>query len=167
MALDSQSLREAASAIAVVLSLEFVGWEIRQNTAAQRAQTQQGLVDSYQQRANLDEEWEQWIADSDHVLPAMLRLGEVPFDSLSVEDQERLRITVRGAMYRLDGLYYRYELGLMDEAYYSTVFQRMLAIWVPRWREFGILEDGLLEVRPSFRSEIARYRDAPLVILDR
>ena len=34
------------SAVAVVLSLLFVGFEIRQNTAAQRAESRQGLADA-------------------------------------------------------------------------------------------------------------------------
>lgn len=37
---------QSLSAVAVVLSLMFVGLEIRRNTAAQRAETRQGLADA-------------------------------------------------------------------------------------------------------------------------
>ena len=46
MARDSGGLRQLLSAAAVVLSLIFVGLEIRQNTAAQRAQTRQALAEA-------------------------------------------------------------------------------------------------------------------------
>ena len=40
------AIRQVLSAVAVVISLVFVGMELRQNTAAQRAQTRQELANS-------------------------------------------------------------------------------------------------------------------------
>jgi hypothetical protein len=45
MAGDRRVFAQAVSAVAVVLSLVFVGLEIRQATAAQRSQTRQALAD--------------------------------------------------------------------------------------------------------------------------
>lgn len=55
--------------LGVIAGIVFVGLELRQTNQAP-------LGSAYQERANVDEEWQKWAADSEFVLPAQARWQE-------------------------------------------------------------------------------------------
>ncbi|MBI4502850.1 MAG: hypothetical protein HY700_17020 [Gemmatimonadetes bacterium] len=144
-----------AANVAVVASIVFLALQLRQTTTALRAST-------YLETSRAAEDWQKYLADSDHLAPAITRYLSSPFESLSSEDRWRLQTIGLAAMYRMDALYFQYESGLLDDEYVSTGFKRLMEIWVPRWKDMGVLESGLQELRPSFRAMVAPYRDLPL-----
>ena len=140
----------------VLLGIIFLALEVRQTRDAVMGAT-------YLARASAQEEWGKWTADSDHVIPVILRYAESEFSELSAEDQARLYSTVEAAFHRMDGIYYQYELGLLTDEYYETTFSRLMSVWVPRWKDTGFLERGWVIPRPSFRAEVEKYLNDPLL----
>ncbi len=143
----------------VLVGIVFLALEVRQTRDAVMGAT-------YLARASAQEEWGKWMADSDHVVQATLRYAEGEFSALSAEDQARLLSTVEAAFHRMDGIYYQYELGLLTDEYYETTFSRLMSVWVPRWKDTGFLDRGWIVPRPSFRAEIEKYSEDPLLLED-
>ena len=140
----------------VLVGIVFLALEVRQTRDAVMGAT-------YLARASAQEEWGKWIADSDHIVQATLRYAEGEFSALSAEDQARLRSAVEAAFHRMDGIFYQYELGLLTDEYYETTFSRLMSVWVPRWKDTGFLDRGWIVPRPSFRAEIEKYLEDPLL----
>jgi hypothetical protein len=146
-----------ATNLAVVASIVFLAVEVRQTGDAVRGAT-------YQQRAMQDEEWGKFLAESDHLRPAITRYQLLAsFDSLAPEERERLRDLGLAAAKRLDGVYYQQDLGLLDPEYFKGAFVRQVSIWAPRWVEWGMLDYVLLEVRPSFATYIGGFVDREVI----
>ena len=142
--------------IGVLIGIIFLAFEVRQTKDAVMGAT-------YLTRANAQEEWLMYIADSDHLAPVIQRYSEADYSTLSVDDRTRLRTAVEAPLHRLDGIYYQYQLGLVTEEYYSSTFSQMMSIWVPRWKDTGILDSGWVTLRPSFRKEVEKYLDDELL----
>jgi len=90
--------------------------------------------------------------------------GDKSFSELSRDHQSRLLAAVEAAFHKMDGIFYQYELGLLPEDYYRTTFRNLMRIWVPRWRDSGLLDRGWIVPRPSFQAEINEFLDDPLLV---
>ena len=99
-------LFEMAGAVAVLLGLIFVGLELRQNTAAVRAQTRQQLTD----------------ASSEFLLAlATTDLGELwgrfmEGDALTDREMNRVGPALVAAVRNLENVYLQYREGVIDES---------------------------------------------------
>ncbi|MFV1985682.1 MAG: hypothetical protein ACC682_00260 [Gemmatimonadota bacterium] len=139
-----RGVRDLVGFIGVVLSMLFVGLEVRQNTTAVRSATQQAIAD---QANTLD-----LLVASD---PAMARLMGRLFEEQitfadAADDPELLQLAffVRAALRRVENIYLQVENGVLDEAafdrigygFYRTPFAR--SVWVDMKNSFD----------PSFRA---------------
>ena len=146
--------------LGVIIGIIFLGIEIRQtnNTVAGTA---------YQARALAIMQQQEMLAESTYLAPALLKMNEQGLESLDQRERLRLNLSSAGDFHRVDGIYYKYERGLLDEEYYRTVFDAEMRLWVPRWRDYGIIdsyrERGL--IRPSFDREIEKYLGGTFVPL--
>lgn len=153
----SQTLAVLAN-MGVIAGIILLVFELRQTNDAIRGATYQAHSDSV-------ENWDKFLADSEFLPDTILRYRESEFEGLSREDQFRLYELALASFNRLDGLFYQYERGLLDEDYYRGMFSAELEINVPRWRDSGLLESQFYKsaVRPTFREEIEKFLDSALV----
>jgi hypothetical protein len=159
--LDLGQTFTALANIGVIASIIFLAIELRQTNRSIQGAT-------YQSRANVLTTRSDMLAESEYLTPIITKVQLEGLEALSVEEKNRLDNTTNGAFYRVDGMYYQYELGLLDRQYYSTIFDAEMRLWVPRWRDQGVLEQLRRRgyVRPSFDAEIKKYElilaDTPL-----
>lgn len=103
------------SALGVVLSLVFVGFELRQNTAAVRASAIQEL--SAQSVGYLTE----WATDE--TLPGLLTrtaAGAVP-DDFTAEENQRLTLIYLAALRAYEARFIQVELGVLDDGMFEAM----------------------------------------------
>lgn len=144
-----------AANLGVLAGLFLIALELNQTRLAM-------VGAAYQTRASIGMEWNKWLSESDYLVPIIEKLSESGWDSLSFQEQYRVRNSGLAAMYRLDGYYYQYELGLLDQEYYEGQFTAEMRTWVPRWREWGLLDSYTGQVRSSFAEQIQRFMDVDL-----
>jgi hypothetical protein len=149
-----------AANVGVIGGLLLVALQLRQTTTAILGAT-------YQAGAESSAEWNKWVVEQVDLIPAAMRFRDSGRrDGLSAADQFRLEIMMMAAFRRLDGMFYQHELGLLGDDYYETLFKADMETWVPRWRDWGLLNEGSQSyvaraMRPSFRAEVQKYMDAP------
>jgi hypothetical protein len=130
---------QALSAAAVVLSLVFVGMELRQNTLAQRAQTRQEL-------ANSSRELMLTIAANPTLARAYAAMygamGGFPDSTLSAVDSLQGRYAMFANLRNLENVWLQSQAGVVDEEVlgtYAFVNPRLYgsesfrALWLPVW----------------------------------
>ena len=136
--MSGKAIRETLGFLAVVMSLVFVGLEIRQNTAAQRAETRQALSDAsreitYARATNRDlaRAWTIWRPDTD----AGGQLGE-----LTLIDTLQARAAMFGLLRHEENVFLQYQEGVVDQsvldtysftvpAYQSAAFRYFWGVW--------------------------------------
>ncbi len=105
---------EIASAIAVVASLVFVGFEVRQSAEETSLNTNAIQVSAYQDLIagilNINE-----LIATDEELAEIDLKADTDFESLSPIEERRYRAFWRLAIRLGDLAYYQYETGLLDE----------------------------------------------------
>ena len=101
-------LKEPAAAIGVILSLVFVGLEIRQNTRVARGEARNAL-------AELNQEWVMLQAQ-DSTFSALWTKRWVEPDSLSESERTRAGWMMIMHLRRLENVYFQYTEGLVDES---------------------------------------------------
>ena len=118
--MNRRSIPEVIAAIGVIVSLIFIGVEIRQNTAAARGATFQAISDGAAQSA-FD------VASSDHLprLFAQIRASDPPLSEFSAEDQERLRFIYLFTVRRLENVWVQVNEGVVDEAAFERFQPRV------------------------------------------
>ena len=103
---QAKRIAEIAAAVGVILSLVFVGVEIRQNTAAVRAQTRQQLTDSSSEfllslaTTDLGELWGRFIRG----------------DSLTFGERYRIGAGLIAAVRNIENVYLQTQEGVIDES---------------------------------------------------
>lgn len=145
---DRTSLRftiEMAGLVAVVVSLGFVGLEIRQNTTAVKSATTQAVSDQAMALTLA-------IATDEH-LPRLVEMmvNGTPRSDFDVEDGRRLQLAVIAGLRRQENLYAQVQSGVLDSAALHNVsfsFYRN-----PFVREYWAGN------RDTFESGFARYWD--------
>ena len=101
------SAREIVAGLGVILSLAFVGYEVRQNTVALRGQTRDAL-------ARAGEEWLMGIA-ADSSLSAAFRRIETS-EPMSSSDSIRVRYGLIALTRHHENVYLQVEGGTVDES---------------------------------------------------
>jgi hypothetical protein len=133
------------SAGAVVLSLMFVGFEIRQNTAAQRAETRQGLAEASRQHIHM-------IASEPSLTEAYLQIfptrgGERYYRELTATDTARANLLMFGNLRNLENVYLQFREGVVDESVLNTYSFANLRYQTTSFREFWRRWSTMLDPR--------------------
>jgi hypothetical protein len=144
------SIGEFSSAILLFVSLIYVGWQIRQNTHATRAEIYQLRSDQVQQLM-LFQAGSQEMAEIMEKVEGDQGIDVAKIATLIPVERRRFQSLQAARRNRIDNMWYQYQNGFLDEEYYTDhVRSRILAL-VPIWEALG-LSSG----RPSFLEEIDR-----------
>ncbi len=113
MTRNSPKVAQAFSVAAVVVSLGFVGYEIRENSVAVRGATYQAISDASVAFA-------EWIASDARIAGLIVRLfdGEVP-DDFSAEENIALSGLYYASIRRTQNVYLQWREGLISEQAYE------------------------------------------------
>ncbi len=141
--------RELAAALGVIVSLLFVGYEIRQNTQVARGQARQQL-------AALNQEWLVLQSQDAEFNDLWTRAWGGQDSTLTPAEWRRAQFMMTLNLRRLENVYFQHAEGLVDEsALNSYGFQRTTEnsdrYRTPRFREFW------KERRAGYDPEFARF----------
>ena len=138
---DRKGIGQLLSAIAVVLSLLFVGLEVRQNTVAQRAETRQALADASRGfMENLVQDAALWEAWAVRWYWSDARFNNVEVPTLTPLDSMKAEIAMRGALRNAENVYLQYREGAIDRSALGT-YGFAGGIWdSPQFREYWATE---------------------------
>ncbi|MEJ2534424.1 MAG: hypothetical protein P8008_02875 [Gammaproteobacteria bacterium] len=144
------NLGEALSGLAVVISLVYVGVELRLNTRSNKAQT------SYEGAHSWAEVTMALMNDPELAALAGRSMNE---DSAAFDERHNsaLFFLGRSTMERLDGLYYRYRNRQLEPEFWNirvTWARRCIA--TPYWRAWWLQERNSWNYSPSFVKELER-----------
>ena len=135
-------------AVGVIASLIFVGFEVRQNTAAVRGATYQAISDASLQHL-------QWWAQNENLLEFWVRIDS---GALSEEftDAENLHIGASFVMMirRMENIYVQVREGLIEEEAILRFRPSQYIFETPYFLEFWA--QYRLEVEPEFREFFER-----------
>lgn len=135
---DTGRLASVLSAVAVVLSLVFVGYEIRQNTAMMRGATMQSISDAYMgyvTSIGLDAE----LAE----LFRRFHRGEVSADFTPTENT-RLILFFNAFVQILENSYLQHREGLVPDAVFEGYGWGWGMIQTERFREYWENSSGIV-----------------------
>jgi hypothetical protein len=144
------SIAEIVSAVAIVASLLFVGFQIRQSNRTLE-------VDAYQARMQDISDAQTQLALDPEFSEIYLKYQNSGVSSLTESEFFRMHRWHIGQIRRLQGQYYRYQQGFLERASVDETIQDMAqgAYWI--WTDFGLLDD--IEI-PELRAEIEAYISA-------
>lgn len=108
---DLAHYAEIIAAIAVVVSLLYVGRQVQDNTAAIKSATVQSVADSS------DAALRDLAADED--LSKIRLIGDADYSALSELEAHRYRMFVRGQWIRMQNIYAQNQLGVLDDSFWS------------------------------------------------
>ncbi len=141
------SIAEIISAVAVVVSLLYVGYEVRQNTAAVRSTAYQSIHDAE------DLFWS--TLGSDTELSALWDIGLTGgVSALSPGQQSQFRMAARRLIYLFQNVHYQRRKGVVDD--------ELWAAWVASLDEF-VAQQGFRDVLAITRPHLS---DPFQVLLD-
>lgn len=141
---------EAIAAVGVILSLLFVGFEIRQNTAIARGQARQDL-------AQLNQEWLVLLSQNAEYEALWTKAFGREIHELTPAERRRSRLIMTMQIRRLENVYLQYQEGLVDEsALRNYGFSRTEIFATPQFQEYWIDEKW----RDGFDAEFADYLDS-------
>jgi hypothetical protein len=108
-----RTITEFAGAVSIVLSLIFVGMEVRQNTAAIRTSTVQAIADQ-DTTINLAFATDDELARL--LTKAYLDSGATQTDTgnMSVAEEVRLGMAIRAALRRVENIYLHVQAGVLE-----------------------------------------------------
>jgi len=109
---------------AVIVSLIYVGIQIRRNAKSSQSQTSQAAHESL---ANVSLEM---AKDSD--LSSFLRKGMIAFDELSEDEQFQFVILLTTTFRRYENIFYQYKRGFLEEGLWKGYEQSILLIFYSR-----------------------------------
>ena len=132
-----KDIAELVGILAIVASLVSVAFQLRQ--------TQLSLIAStYQSRAFDAIAEGQYIADSEYLLPILVKTNHGEnFDgvaSLGEDERARLFHYLRSRMLDWDNEYYQYQSGFLDPGFFEVTTKVSVKRWAPRWRAIGLTE---------------------------
>lgn len=141
--------KELVAALGVILSLLFVGYQIRQNTQVAKGQTRQNL-------AALNQEW-LILQSQDAEFHALWRRAWIESDTtLSADESSRSNFMMLLNLRRLENVYFQFSEGLVDESALSSYglqpSSAILRVYrSPRFRSYWE------ETRRSFHPDFVRF----------
>ena len=125
---DLSQIAEIVAAIAVVISLVYVGKEVQSNTAAVRGAAMQAI-------ATTDAAALMTIA-ADEGLSEIIRVGQLNPSELSASGAYRYEMFMRQFWLSFQNIFQQSELGLVD----ASVWQSYLTVICGMWSERGTRE---------------------------
>jgi hypothetical protein len=161
---DWGAIGEVIGALAVVVTLVYLGKQIRQNTVAMEEGRKLALAQTYQMRSDALQEMLVHAADSEHIGPIIIKLTGLGYpedvtalDALDAVERGRFRMWHIAQQTHWENMFYQYQQGYLDHEYYEDEFKRRVLRLAPTWKALG-LRSG----RPSFYEEIDRLmKEAP------
>ncbi|MFT7043670.1 MAG: hypothetical protein ACJAW7_002432 [Candidatus Azotimanducaceae bacterium] len=149
------NLGEFIGAIAVVVTLFYVGLQVKHSKEATEANTRSleegskiALVNAFHARAVESSASFRMQADSP-VAAIELKYRSSGVESLTEEEAARLMLFHMSQVWRLDSSYFAYQNGLLPE--YLTTLEFAIRNYGPVWRDLGVHIS-----RESFKSEVNR-----------
>ena len=147
---------EFFGALLLVGSLLYVGAQIKQNTAATRAQV-------YQTRTGQAQDQFLFQIGSPDLIEIAAQVDllhpENTLEQLSATDRQRYVLYQINQLSRMDNLFYQHKSGFLDKEYYEDVVEGIIGNNGSLWK---YLE---MPMRKSFRDELdrveAKYREPP------
>ena len=127
---------EVVAAIGVIISLIYLGYEIRQNTVAVRSTAYQAIHDAE------DQFWSDLVSEPG-VADLWRRGLDVGLEDLTAEERARFTVTARRLIYLYQNVHYQNRKGVVDTELWDA--------WVASLDEFLAyrgFRDVLDEVRP-------------------
>jgi hypothetical protein len=112
---------EIAAAMAVVVSLIYVGRQVEDNTAAIRSSTMQAVADSS------DVALQNLTADED--LSRIRMTGDADNSALTELEAKRYMNFNRGQWLRMQNIYAQQQLGVLDEGFWYTYSRIICSIY--------------------------------------
>lgn len=143
-------LAEIVAALAVVVSLIYVGRELKSNTAAVRAESLQSVADASGQLLST-------IA-SDSALSRIRQLGNRDVSLLTEAEAYRYAVLLRQSFFTLQNVYFQNELEVLDARVWAGYRRVVCELWsspgVRATWEFhrGALDPGFAELVESCAS---------------
>ena len=131
------AIAEVVSAVAIVITLLLLVFEVRENTAAMRSTAAAASRDSLASSSDLI------LNFDDHLLQLMVDSANpsITLDSLSTADRFRMLSMERSFFRRAEAQFFRYQAGLLDQETWRTVRSRViLNLGLPLWKEIWDFE---------------------------
>jgi hypothetical protein len=142
--MSGKNVREMLATLGVIVSLVFVGLEIRQNTAATRGQTRQEL-------AALNQEWLMLLAADSAFSELYFRAWDDEGE-IAPHEHDRVEFMMTLEMRRLENVFFQYREGLVDESALRSYGLQSLEIDHPRFQEWWITQGWRDAFHPDFVS---------------
>lgn len=144
------AISEIVSAVAVVVSILFLAYQIRENTEVIRATAAAESRDSLASSSDLI------LFFDDKMMDLMARTTREPvrFNELSLQDRYRMMSFQRSFFRRAEAQYFRFQAGLLDEEVWHTVRNRVVInLAFPVWMDIWNLESDSVYTK-AFIAEI-------------
>ena len=152
---------EIIAAIAVVISLLYVGRQVQDNTAAIRSASIQSIADTS------DAALRNIAADKD--LSRIRLVGDEDYSALSEPDAHRYRMFMRGTWIRMQNIYAQRQIGVLEDSFWSMYSKIICEIYASpgvksTWPgnrvvlddEFVAIVENCSDEPDAFASEIGR-----------
>lgn len=128
------AIGEIVSAVAVVISILFLAYEIRDNTQVMRITAAAESRDSLATSSDLVLQFDAYMLD----LIEQVMIDPVPLAELSPQDRVRMSSFQRSFFRRAEAQFFRYQAGLLDEEVWLTVRNRVIlnlrnSLWMEIW----------------------------------
>jgi len=141
---------EIIAAVGVIISLLFVGFEIRQNTAIARGQARQEL-------AQLNQEWLVLLSQDAEFELLWDKAFGVVVNELTPNEERRAQYIMTIHLRRLENVYLQYQEGLVDKsALRNYGFAQVEVFTRPQFERYW----NELSWRGGFNAEFADYLDS-------
>ena len=151
------SLGEFIGSIGIVVTLIYLAIEIRQNTRSMDEGRKLALVDAMLRRNDVIERSAMQSALSETILEIRTRAISEGVHSLSDVERARLRSYEVARVVRIEGQYYQWKHGLIDEDDLYELFGKVVENNWRLWQELGVAH-GRREFRQAV-DEIANKLD--------
>ncbi len=160
---------EFVGAIAVVVTLFYVAFQVRQSKEATDANTRSvdesrrlAMAQAYRARAEVVIDFNLRVATTPELRAVYSKIkgawgsaraeAEATWASLTDDERAMLESSEMAKVIILDNAHYQHQQEFIDEEYYESTFVPRVQAWGPIWRAAGILDVA----RPSFVTEIDR-----------
>lgn len=129
----------------VVLSLAFVGFEIRQAHKI-------SLSQAYQSRTVTAAEWNYELASNQVALSGWRKANERRDDEISQEEHDAVFRMVASVLYLYDNAYYQYEEGFVSEGFWLSTRTAMKNFMTPPAINTMVMARLEIQDRPEFKA---------------
>lgn len=136
----------------VVLSLVFVGLEMRQAHEI-------SLSQAYQSRTATAAEWNYELAANPAALSGFLKANEGRDDEITVEERAAVYRMVASVMYLYDNAHYQYQQGFVSADFWGTTRSALKNFMTPPVINSMVLSRLEVQGRPEFKAVVRALDD--------